>query len=378
MLEEWASEKRILRTQIYEGLSTELEEVLLSEIAYQNFKVNQLFFSRRVLVKSVKNFLASNLNAPKHLDGEAVLDAIEVQQGILVERAENAYSFSHLTLQEYLAAQYVVDHGLWGELIEQHLLDNRWREVFLLIPGLMRWGADDFLIAMEAQANRYLQSPTLRKLLAWADRITASENNHYRPAEKRCAAIFLARSLSARLNPDQERALDHARSLVLPPDFDMARVRDLDMAHVLALSQDLDHARALARDRAYQYASLRIFESVDFPKLLHGLEALKAHVPCPDAALAGRQGFAKHLGQLWMQALELNPAWVNLSAADGQALIDYFHAHDLIAHCKAAAVRVAPAVWTQIETNMLTVPPKPQPSLNAYAPVRPIVNATSA
>ncbi|PSB14525.1 histidine kinase, partial [filamentous cyanobacterium Phorm 46] len=34
LLEEWAAEKRILRDEIYQGLSTELEESLLSEIAY--------------------------------------------------------------------------------------------------------------------------------------------------------------------------------------------------------------------------------------------------------------------------------------------------------------------------------------------------------
>ncbi|MEM9908604.1 MAG: NACHT domain-containing protein [Cyanobacteria bacterium P01_D01_bin.44] len=374
LLEEWASEKRILRTEIYEGLSTELEEVLLSEIAYQNFKVNQLFFSRRALVESVKGFLASNLNAPKHLDGEAVVDAIEVQQGILVERAENAYSFSHLTLQEYLAAQYVLDHGLWEELIQQHLLDNRWREVFLLIPGLMRWGADNFLSAMECQANGYLQSPILQSLLRWADDITASAASHYRPAEKRCAAIFLARSLSASLNPDQEGALDHARGLVLPPDFDLARVRDLDLAHVRALGQDLDHARALDRDRAYQYASLRIFETVDFPNLIQGLEALKECVPGANAARAERQAFTQHLNQLWMQALALNPAWVNLSAADVQALTNYFHAHELIARCKEAAVRVSPTVWAKIEAAILTVPPKTQRPEPVYASVRPVLN----
>ncbi|WP_230966987.1 NACHT domain-containing protein [Nostoc commune] len=37
LLEEWASEKRILRDEIYQGLHTELEEILLSEIAYTGF-----------------------------------------------------------------------------------------------------------------------------------------------------------------------------------------------------------------------------------------------------------------------------------------------------------------------------------------------------
>ena len=43
LLEEWAAEKRILRDEIYEGLSIEQEEILLSEIAYDGIKADQLF-----------------------------------------------------------------------------------------------------------------------------------------------------------------------------------------------------------------------------------------------------------------------------------------------------------------------------------------------
>jgi predicted NACHT family NTPase len=120
LLEEWAAQKRIQKEEIYQGLSTELEESLLSEIAYTGFETDKLFFSQREVVEEIKTFLAGNLNAPKHLDGEAVLNAIAVQQGILVERAEDVYSFSHLTLQEYLTAQYIADNNIPDKnLIEQ-------------------------------------------------------------------------------------------------------------------------------------------------------------------------------------------------------------------------------------------------------------------
>ncbi|MCZ0899882.1 histidine kinase, partial [Microcoleus sp. HI-ES] len=150
LLEEWAAEKRILRDEIYQGLSTELEESLLSEIAYTGFETDKLFFSQREVVEEIKTFLAGNLNAPKHLDGEAVLKAIAVQQGILVERAEDVYSFSHLTLQEYLTAQYIADNNLIEPLVTGHFGDRRWREVFLLVAGLVRAknGADDLLLLM--------------------------------------------------------------------------------------------------------------------------------------------------------------------------------------------------------------------------------------
>ncbi|MEH2445309.1 MAG: NACHT domain-containing protein [Nostoc sp.] len=161
LLEEWASEKRILRDEIYQGLHTELEEILLSEIAYTGFESDRLFFSQRDIVGQIKTFLASNLNAPQHLDGESVLNAIAVQQGILVERAEDVFSFSHLTLQEYLTAQYIDDHRQVEKLVTEHLTEQRWKEVFLLVAGLMRGGAENLLLPMEKEAQKYINTPKL-------------------------------------------------------------------------------------------------------------------------------------------------------------------------------------------------------------------------
>ena len=107
LLKEWAAEKRIKRDSIYQGFHADLEKVLLSEIAYESFQDDQLFFSQEETTERITKFLADTLDAPSHLDGAKVLNAIEVQQGILVERAANVYSFSHLTLQEYLTARHV-------------------------------------------------------------------------------------------------------------------------------------------------------------------------------------------------------------------------------------------------------------------------------
>ncbi|MGK7925201.1 MAG: NACHT domain-containing NTPase [Spirulina sp.] len=131
------------QTLVYQfSRQVELEEILLAEIAYTNFIEDQLFFEKRSLINAIKRVLEENLNAPKYLNGEAVLNAIAVQQGILVERAEEIYSFSHLTLQEYLTAQYIVDndkdYDTIDKLVANHLLDPTWKEVFLLVAGLMK------------------------------------------------------------------------------------------------------------------------------------------------------------------------------------------------------------------------------------------------
>jgi predicted NACHT family NTPase len=84
LLEEWAAEKRIRHEPIYEGLNTELEKVLLAEIAYQGFVEDRLFFTREELIGYIQKFLEDSADKPKYLDGKAVLTAIVVQQGIIL------------------------------------------------------------------------------------------------------------------------------------------------------------------------------------------------------------------------------------------------------------------------------------------------------
>ncbi|MCY7391338.1 MAG: NACHT domain-containing protein, partial [Leptolyngbyaceae cyanobacterium CAN_BIN12] len=173
LLKKWAAEKRLKRDPIYRELSPELEQILLAEIAYTSFVADQLFFSKREVTRQIKEFLVNNLNAPQHLDGEAVLTAIEVQQGLFVERARDTYSFSHLTFQEYLTAQHVAQQpDLMPALVEQHLTDDRWREVFLLVSGSLS-NANTLLESMAAIITTLLTTEKLKALVNWANNATA-------------------------------------------------------------------------------------------------------------------------------------------------------------------------------------------------------------
>ncbi|MFM7715626.1 MAG: NACHT domain-containing protein, partial [Microcystis sp.] len=131
----------------------------------------------------------------QHLDGEKVLKTIEIEQGILVERARDVYSFSHLTLQEYLTAQYIYDNDLIEETVKNHITETRWQEVFLLVAGLMRGKADKLLLAMEKEAHNYLKTPLGQKLvpiLQWADEMTKdSVDSPIKPVERRAIANSL-------------------------------------------------------------------------------------------------------------------------------------------------------------------------------------------
>ncbi|MEM1254147.1 MAG: NACHT domain-containing protein [Cyanobacteria bacterium P01_H01_bin.21] len=185
LLEEWAAEKRIQRSQIYQGLHTDLEKALLSEMAFKTFSEDKLFFSKRAIINHITKFLTSTLKAPEHLNGEAILHAMEVQQGILVERAENVYSFSHVTIQEFLTARYIAySHQRLKVLVAMHLTDDRWHEVFLLIAGLCD-SADDLLLLMEKQASKYISGGNLKDLFSVLGRLSAGIQLNFSPLANR-------------------------------------------------------------------------------------------------------------------------------------------------------------------------------------------------
>lgn len=136
--------------------------------------------------------MSGNLNAPKNLDSEAILNAIEVQQGILVERAEDTYSFSHLTLQEYLAAQYLVDNQVPEEILQRYITNSRWREVLSLMPGLMpgKSKTDNFLLSIEKEAQTCLELKGLSWLITWVTTHTEGATKKLNIIEKKAIAVL--------------------------------------------------------------------------------------------------------------------------------------------------------------------------------------------
>ena len=107
-----------------------------------------MFFANQFLIR--KAHLSEQLSAhisefPKDThevawDAARVLQAIEEQHGILVERAHQLYAFSHLTFQEYLTAKHIVENSYDQTVItklESCAGNDQWREVLILTASLL-------------------------------------------------------------------------------------------------------------------------------------------------------------------------------------------------------------------------------------------------
>jgi hypothetical protein len=137
-------------------------------------------------------------------------------------------------------------------------------------------------------------------------------------------------------------------------------ITDPDAVAVYANANLLSSVNDIAIANAIHYAHVleerKIFEDVNFTKLIARLEALKARMSNKKQPLEEHQAFAKRIGQIWLDVLNLSPELINLSEQEAKALEKYFYANYLMMQCNEAAVRVSPKTWEAIEERMLLVP----------------------
>lgn len=137
LLSEWDLARNIIRDDIAvigrdnrESLILDLEAKfqILSNIALDTFKEDEIIFSEEYLIKTL-------LETYSNINGRKTIKDLEVQHGILIEIAQRKYSFAYLNFQEYLAARHIkknmLDHYLSGKSFTP-----KWREVIIFASGL--------------------------------------------------------------------------------------------------------------------------------------------------------------------------------------------------------------------------------------------------
>lgn len=158
LLRKWDTSRVIVRDEFYKKLSFSRREHLLESIASKFYFDSRTVFHRTELEAVVLDYLQRLPDKEKSgdADASAVVKQIEAQHGLIVERAVNIFSFSHLTLQEYFTASYIVksqDAKVLGQVVDVAMKDQKWREVILYTVGLLP-SADAVLTEM---ANRLIE-----------------------------------------------------------------------------------------------------------------------------------------------------------------------------------------------------------------------------
>jgi predicted NACHT family NTPase len=204
LLRRWDAKRAIKRDDVYKQLSVPLKENLLSYLAFITFEKGEYFWKQQDVQKYIASYIRNFPESPHALealllDSEAVLKSIEAQHGLLVERAREIYSFSHLTFHEYFTAKEIVakanpeifnDPSLLN--LSKYVFYKQWHEVFLLTSEMLK-SADILLLSMKIQIDRAAShNRHIQELLAWANQKSIQVSSSHHPAAIRAFYLCLA------------------------------------------------------------------------------------------------------------------------------------------------------------------------------------------
>lgn len=278
LLKKWDVSKRIERDEVYKNFPLRYKEIMLSRIAATTFEKGQYFVTRRTLENLVMDFVQNLQGVKKEeltMDSEVILKSIEAQHGILVERAKGIYSFSHLTFQEYFTAKYIVDNSNKGtliNLIENHLYEDKWREVFLLTAEMLA-EADDLILKMKIKIDSFLSNKSSKKIgdfIKIIQKDVVKKNINYSPSASRALAIFLVINYIPIKYSERAHSLGVGigASLFYPNRYSKKTIANIKGEHAKAVERSHDPDLARVRSLAYNLASnlnieqVRIYERV--------------------------------------------------------------------------------------------------------------------
>jgi NACHT domain len=354
LLAEWDASKDIVRQQPYKGLDTKCKEIMLAEIAYSNFTSNNLFFQQGEITQQIEQILQEMLTDEKRIDGRDVLRAVEEQHGLLVNRYEDIYSFSHLTIQEFLTAKHIIDNSIdISAIVKEHLCDKRWREVFLLLAGLRK--ADELLLAIDQEAMNYMATPKLQRLLAWVEEVADPIPGDFQPVGKRAIAnIYAYACAQVSANTYQigiANTYDIANAIA--NTYNIGNTYTYHIANFNIYATDIYKAIQYCINYAKKVAESEIYQGIDLIAAISKLEKLKNQIPDEKQPNEVHQDFARRVIKIFMASFHLTTEMVDLSWKEIQAYDNYLYGVRLLIECERAAVRRTPEVWSQIEERLL-------------------------
>lgn len=163
LLVDWDSSKQLLREQLLEGFDVYTKKQLLGEVACETFCEDALFFTEEDIVQK---FNANSRSLPiKQNSGNQILKEFVENHGLIIERASGIFSFSHLTIQEFLTAFHVKSYAteVHERLVTAVSKDQRWCEVAVFLGGLLN-RVDVFAIAIRNEMKTLLANSRIQGL----------------------------------------------------------------------------------------------------------------------------------------------------------------------------------------------------------------------
>ncbi len=371
----WDEVRGIQRDRSTSDLNLVIKKKLLSQIASVSFEQENYFFTKEKIVQLIADYFDSyrDTNSQKNqlqVDSETVLKKIEVEHGLLIERSQEIYSFSHFTFQKYFTARKIVENSpvqTWEHFLT-HMPEKRWREIFMLTVNMLP-NADEILQLMKQKIDLLVASDErLQYFLTWLHQKSSSVSTRHKAAAVRAfylvcverslyhshrALVYtsgynLEYALVGNIAFDSDLALDEFLSSTI------ACFNDVDFAFERNLNDALDYAHAFA------IAFNEAIELVVAPKLKQILQKLKTQLPDIDSNPEKFREWWQAKGKVWGKQLRyllikyrnIGYDW-EFNKQQKELLQKYYEVNKLLVDCLNSAADVTPTVRQKIEDTLL-------------------------
>lgn len=130
LLKDWDADRHVVRHSEYSEFSVKRKAEFLAELAFRLMYHEKVIRFEDQLLKEIYSAICDKYQLPSG-ESSAVAAEIETHTGIVVRSGFSEYEFSHLSLQEYLCADYIVRSPLSEETVR--LIDIRPEPVAIAI-----------------------------------------------------------------------------------------------------------------------------------------------------------------------------------------------------------------------------------------------------
>ncbi len=365
LLVRWDEAKGVTRDQIYRDFSSLHKIKLLSRVAAIIFTQENDFQSESTMWQIIADYLVNLPNATTdvetlELESTAVLRAIEVQHGLLTERARGIYTFSHSIFQEYLTVREVITNNQLLKEFVNHLNEHRWRNIYLLSVGMLK-PVDSLLQLMKEKIdNLAVTNARLGNFLEWVVQKSATVNTSYHAASVRAFYFTIALPPEYPLACNQELAMSLDNRLAGNLAVDLAL--DLALTHALVVSLGINADIFLQRFSALSFALDLRHLLIDKPSLQKSLQDLKNQLPFPIQGGEILKIWWQEHGNVWIENLrtlmidtrQIGHNW-RFNQHELEQLQQYWNANKLLLDCLNRASDVTPQLRNFIEENLFLV-----------------------
>ncbi|QSJ14473.1 NACHT domain-containing NTPase [Nostoc sp. UHCC 0702] len=368
LLFKWDEIRGIIRRQVGYNLTLAETKKLLYQLAAITFEQGKYFLTQEKIQQLITNYLVTlpNLHSDTlqlQPDSETVLKAIEAQNGLLVERSRLIYSFSHLTLHEYLAAKNIIENPqnqTWQTLVT-HINEARWRNIFLLTVSMLP-NANEMLSLMKYKIDMLVAGDEkIQEFLIWLYHKSLSVSTSYKPVAVRAFYFVCARVIHTH-SYELERAL--VGTIAFNPDLALDEFLTSTLTCAVELNFAVEHrvndALIIDHTHALSIAFDEALELILEPEFKQEMQKLKKQLPSTQSHHKKFRLWWQVNGKVWGDKLRtlfikcrnIGYDW-QFNKQQIQLLQQYYDANKLLVDCLNKTASLTPLVRQEIEGTML-------------------------